>query len=369
MDEHITTDTDTKQIIFSNTPANFTPAKNTIPNSDSTSTSTITTQSPALTDTNGSTGTSFFDTVWLSSFIPEICCMLMIATMALCAQLLNEQEIIFPEIAALVVGAWAMPTQPWKTSRLQMFLLMSISSVAGLCFVRFIPGGIYPKVLLAFLFTACILSLSRTTLIPVISACILPILLGTDSIVYPCSVCMMTAMIVLLQKLMECLHIKTATAYTPAPSIPRETLIQWGMRLVVFAAAAFLPVWFHQYYFIAPPVIVTFVELSSPDSKVRKQPEKICILITLCAVIGVLCRFSSNILGLSVPVGIVIAFLLVLIVFHQLELYFPPAGAIALLPFLLHSEGLWFYPIEVACGTIVFAVCSLLLCRLFAKIR
>ena len=62
---------------------------------------------------------------------------------------------------------------------------MSIGAIVGVCIVRYSPFPLIVNLCISFAFSAICLQVSRTTLIPQISACMLPILLGTESWVYP----------------------------------------------------------------------------------------------------------------------------------------------------------------------------------------
>ena len=63
-------------------------------------------------------------------------CVIFIFCMFLVAQVLDDKEVIFPEILALALGAWVSEKQPWKVDRVRMFVLMSISSLVGILVVR-----------------------------------------------------------------------------------------------------------------------------------------------------------------------------------------------------------------------------------------
>lgn len=100
------------------------------------------------------------------------------------SELMGEKEIIFPEMAALTIGMWIVDKKVWTVSRLKLVLLMSIGAIVGVCIVRYSPFPLIVNLCISFAFSAICLQVSRTTLIPQISACMLPILLGTESWVY-----------------------------------------------------------------------------------------------------------------------------------------------------------------------------------------
>ena len=63
--------------------------------------------------------------------------------------------------------------------------------------------GLTIEVLIGLVFTGLILKLSKTTLVPIISACILPIVLRTETWVYPISVFIPTILIVSIKYFIE----------------------------------------------------------------------------------------------------------------------------------------------------------------------
>ena len=120
---------------------------------------------------------------------------LMAFLMIAIAEISGEKEIIFPEICALTIGAWISEQQPWMCNKRKMFFLVSIAALFGMLVTKYIDIPLIFQVALCFGFTGVILTIARTTLIPIISACILPVYLGTKSWIYPISVTIMALII------------------------------------------------------------------------------------------------------------------------------------------------------------------------------
>jgi hypothetical protein len=112
----------------------------------------------------------------------------MVILMVGLAEWAGEKEIIFPEMAALTIGMWVIDKRVWKVRRWQMIWMMTAGAVAGVCIVRYSPLPLLCNLCMAFTFAACCLMFSRTTLIPLISACMLPVLLHTETWIYPTAV-------------------------------------------------------------------------------------------------------------------------------------------------------------------------------------
>ena len=62
----------------------------------------------------------------VSLVIRYILSVVLVTAMVSAAVIFNEQEIIFPEIAALAVGAFIADKMPWKVNRTGMFILMTL---------------------------------------------------------------------------------------------------------------------------------------------------------------------------------------------------------------------------------------------------
>ena len=207
-------------------------------------------------------------------------CVLLAAVMVGAAALLGEKEIIFPEITALTVGAIAAPKQSWRVSRVRMVLLILICSVAGILIVRYSP---LPKALnLAAAYVVCqvLYLISGTSFAPMISAAALPVLMGTETIIYPISAVTMTLLTVLSQYILERSGNYSGEKFTP---VPRPDSFGWISAAVrtIFAAVLAIPlIHFGFGLCVAPPLLVAFTEFSNPESKARSKPLKTVLIIT-----------------------------------------------------------------------------------------
>lgn len=279
----------------------------------------------------------------------------MVFLMCFVSELVGDKEVIFPEIAALTVGAWLLPKNPWKTTKLRMIILMTLSAVAGISIVRFVPLEMPFKLIIGFIFTAVCVSLSKTSMTPIISACILPVMMSTTTIVYPISVFIMTIIIALGQVFLEKLgYNASSTAEFNKQLSSFEVFEQWTKRLVLFSAMLILPVMTGEYLFMAPPLIVTFVAFTDYSRPARKKPLRTIVITVFAAFIGSFGRILSEFTPLPLYACALIAMLMLFAVFEVSKEYFPPCGAIALLPLIIGSEKIFIYPIEVSIGCVLF---------------
>lgn len=282
--------------------------------------------------------------------------------MVFVAETLKESEIIFPEICALTIGAWISEKQPWKTNKRRIFILMSLAALFGVLTVKFIPGSMLFGVCLCFAFTGIILTILKTDFVPIISACILPVYLRTESFVYPVSVSVMALIIIFAQYLMEKFGLRPVNKYIPCEFNVKTQIIKWSKLLSVFAIIALIPFKMHQIYFLAPPLIVMFTELSNVKSPARKKPVYIVLLMTFAAFTGCFVRLFINIYaGLPLYVCTATACIILFIALNRLKIFFPPSGAILLIPLILDESLIVIFPFEVFFGAILLTAAALLL--------
>lgn len=305
--------------------------------------------------------TEFLKQVRLERYIFGI---LMAVSMVRLSELCGEKEIIFPEICALTIGAWISEQEPWAVNKRRIFLLMSSASLFGILIVRYCQIPLFFQVCICFAFSGFILTLCRTNFVPIISACILPVYLRTTSFVYPSAVMVMAGIIILAQWIMEKTHLRPVNKFIPCTFDLKFQIIKWLKLLIVFGLIAIIPFKVHQIYFLAPPLIVMFTELSNTKSPARSKPIYIAGLMTFAAFTGSICRLLFNVyLNISLSVCTALACIILFIALNKIKINFPPAGAVLLIPMILDEKFLHTFPLEVFVGSIVLTVAAIILFR------
>lgn len=270
-------------------------------------------------------------------------------------------EVLFPETAAILCGAWMQPRQAWNVDRPRMLLLMTSGAVFGLLLNLLIPGGIWIRALLGFAFCACLMNVMGADMTPMLSAAILPVLLGTRTWLYPAVVFSLVALICMGQVALERVGLRERPAFVPLRQPPREALLSWGRRLVVFAllsAPAYLT---GNAFFAVPPLIVTYTELTRPDHTLRLRPVRSWVTLAAAAALGSAARCAVEWAGAPLPLAAALGFVGLVLVWNAARTWLPPAGAILLLALLVPFRGPWLYPVEVALGGAVWVAAAELL--------
>ena len=280
------------------------------------------------------------------------------------SDLFQSPAIVFPEVAALTIGGWIMARQPWRVSRWMLVFLMTLSAVVGICLAR-LSWPVVIKIGLAFLFAALTLTLTRTSITPIFSACILPVLLEETGWVYVVSVALMSIILTVVRYFIEQARWVRPYRHRPATLSGIDAFGRYIRLFLALLLFSFIAILLDAPFLLAPPLVVTFVECYDPQSRWRKAPFGIWCLLTIGALFGVLCRFLLTIrLGLPLALSAVAAFLLLLLVFRVFRQYFPPAGALAILPMIIPMEALsWLFILQVAIGAAVFIVASIFLSK------
>lgn len=290
--------------------------------------------------------------------------MLIIAIMVGASELLGEKEIIFPEIAAIATGLLIAPQRSWQVSRTRILILISICSVLGLIISIFAPFPLWIKMSTAFIVCQFIFIFSKTSFAPLISAAVLPVMLGTKSIIYPVAAILLTALILLGSILHEKLKFKEYEAYIPQPLPKRKDFYDLILRSLTAVICIAFATNFNFGFAVAPPVLVAFTEFSRRSCKARQKPIKSILIIFLCALTGTICRYFLSVqLGLPLILSAITTTVILFVIFNLFKTYLPPAGALAILSMLIPQENLLLYPIEILAGVSVFMMLALLIFR------
>lgn len=290
-----------------------------------------------------------------------IIALIVITLMCAIAEISSQSEIIFPEVAALVMGCFLLKKQPWVVNKLQMWLIMTLCSSFGILIVSYLHQPLIFQVLAGFMSVVCVLNLSRTTLVPAVSACILPILCETCEWIYPLSVSVITAVIVLLQFFLEKCSIREAQDFRQVGTNLKEDLLRYSKLFLCLMIIAAIAVYSGHLYIIAPPLVVTFIEFSAVDSPLRQKPLEVVGFVGLASIIQVSVLTLRNYLHFSLTAAALCGCVILFFILEKAKFYFPPLGAILLLPLILPQQSLIWYPFETTLGAALFVFASLAL--------
>ena len=285
--------------------------------------------------------------------------LLIITAMVGAAEVLHQHEIIFPEITAIAVGALMAPKMTWNTSRSRILIFIMICALCGVGIVLFVPGPVWLKVTLAYGIAEVIYLCSGTSFAPMISAIALPVLLGTESAVYPIAAFLLTILILGCHIILVKTSIIPETNFTPIKA-DKQDWLDAVKRLFLVAIAAWAALKLNCRFAIAPPLLVAFTEFSKQTSGARKIPAKVVSAITLCGLAGALCRYFIVLtLHLPLTLAAILAGICMILILTKLNVFVPPAGALCILPMLIPETAVISYPLQILAGAALFMVLSL----------
>lgn len=301
--------------------------------------------------------------------IKFIVTLLIITFMVGISETLNDREIIFPEIAAIAVGAFIAPTFAWNTNYKRIFVLICISAVIGVLIVKFLPIPIAFQAVIAFALAQMIFINSGTSFAPMISAMVLPVLLQTSSIVYIISAISLTLLILIIRFILEKSGISETISFKTAPLANKNTYLLSLIRILFGGIILIAAIYSGHQFAAAPPFLVSFTEMSKTNSKAIKSPLKVFAIMSVCGIIGAIVRyiFSIKFHLLPLAVSALITIFIVLLIMQKTKLFIPPAGAIAILAMLIPADRVIYYPLECIAGAFFIVLTSNILVCIFQK--
>jgi hypothetical protein len=286
--------------------------------------------------------------------------LMMIGLMVGVSERFEQPEILFPEISALVLGLWVVDKEIWTVSKLMFVLLLTVSAVFGVLLVRYSPFPMLVNVAISFTFTSWCLIVSRTTLVPITSAALLPLLLGTHSFIYPLSVFIMSVLVVLGQLLLVKKKPDQVVIYRKKKGHHEHRPKHWIKLLFYLLLIAALPLYMGKTYFVLPPLVTMFIEFSTSKAGFRNRPLQVYLLIIISAILGAMFQYYLHItLGVSLLNTVLLLFVCLFFLFEIVGKIFVPACAIALVPMIIPPNMVLSYPFQVAIGAGVFLFASM----------
>lgn len=210
----------------------------------------------------------------LKNALPYVLTLILVGIMTFVAEILGEGEIIFPEITALAIGYMVTQKQGWKVNDSRMIALIAICAVAGVLTVRYIKVGLYLEILIAFVFSQILFMLSGTTFAPMISAIVLPVMMQTESFIYPIAAFLLTIAVVLFRRFLLKVKIRDKEDFQPVNLHAKSDVIDTAVRTICVAVVGFFAIWSGFKFAIAPPLLVAFTEFSPSEKQGSQQAGK-----------------------------------------------------------------------------------------------
>lgn len=284
----------------------------------------------------------------------------LILLMFISASVLQNNEVIFPELFALMIGLVCTDKLPWKTDNLHTIILITLSALAGYVISAYVPFPVYFKLLLGLAVPGIVIVLSDCSLMPCVSASLIPICTGVVSPTYPTAVFAWTAAaLVIREYLIYSDNKKAAIKFHYTPDFGYDLRL-WSKLFIIFALIALIPTVIfpltegyipvvsadEMMFLISPPIVVLLVESGYRNLYGRRM--RIWFVMTVCAVIGAMLKFLGvDLFGLPMFIPAIIAAAAALLEMRLMNIMFPPIAAASLMPFIMSGD-IFFYPPAVS---------------------
>ena len=287
-----------------------------------------------------------------------------IALMVGAAIIFHDQEILFPEIAAIAIGALVSPQLSWKTSRIRILITIMVAAICGMLIVAYVHLPVTYEMVLAYFIGQILLLSSETTFAPMISAIVLPVMLQTRSINYLISAFVFTSLILVVHYFFEKKGLVEVKPVVFSSMWNKEKItIMLARTLLAFIGIA-LAFRFGFKFAVAPPLLVAFTEFTNPQGKVRKKPMQAILLIFVCALVASYSRYMLAMqLKMSLIIPVCVTSMFVIFMIATTKMYIPPAGAIGILAFLIPEDAVIYYPLHVFVGIAMMMLLALVFFR------
>ncbi|WP_288156156.1 hypothetical protein [uncultured Sharpea sp.] len=287
-----------------------------------------------------------------------------IALMVGAAIIFHDQEILFPEIAAIAIGALVSPQLSWKTSRIRILITIMVAAICGMLIVAYVHLPVTYEMVLAYFIGQILLLSSETTFAPMISAIVLPVMLQTRSINYLISAFVFTSLILVVHYFFEKKGLVEVKPVVFSSMWNKEKITIMLARTLLAFIGIVLAFRFDFKFAVAPPLLVAFTEFTNPQGKVRKKPMQAILLIFVCALVASYSRYMLAMqLKMSLIIPVCVTSIFVIFMIATTKMYIPPAGAIGILAFLIPEDAVIYYPLHVFVGIAMMMLLALVFFR------
>ena len=287
----------------------------------------------------------------------EASVIVLITLMVFGAQYFHNKEIIFPEIAAIACGMLLVDKRSWHVSRIRVWLAIMICAVIGMGVVRYLPLPIIAQMSLGYVIAQLVMYVMQISFAPMISACVLPIMLQSRSVAYLLSAGIMTFLILLCDRLIHGKDEKLVFS-NEFTKTNMQDLVLRSLLVAVMIMGAFM---MNVKFMAAPPILVAFTEMTHRDHKVRQRFRELVVLSILC--IGFACLSRYLLTDTYLTLAALLTIIVDLIVMGYLKFYFPPVAALSVLAMLIPYPAVKVYTFEALASIIIFFACALFFFR------
>ncbi|UHA76156.1 hypothetical protein [Paenibacillus sp. 481] len=263
-----------------------------------------------------------------------------ILTMVAISIMLNDREIILPEIAAMAIAIWVYREAGWVRRPAIIFVAPSATAAIGFA-VNQLHLAYLGKVSLTLVLMMLFLRLIQSNFAPSIATGLLPLVTNATEWTFMASVCIFSFILML-----------GVLVFRFNKGLEKRVNIEYKYMLVFlvlnFAWMGLCIIAGYPQLSVIPPILVVVYESLQKPMYSRKMAIKQCLVLTVSATVGTMLYFT-------IPWGIVVALLdmlLMLILLHIVGIRVPAVYAFPLLPFVFPKEIAVMLPISALLASV-----------------
>jgi hypothetical protein len=274
--------------------------------------------------------------------IPYVVAFAFILLMVVSALLLNDHEVILPEIAAMAIAMWVYREAGWIRQPSKIFIAPSFTAVIGFA-VNQLDLVYIGKVILTLALIVLFLRIIQSNLAPSIATGLLPLVMNANEWTFIISVFIFTFILmlgVLLFRLNKGLEKKIQIQY--------KYMIVFLLLNIIWIGL----VWVADYPQLAviPPILVVVYEVLQKPMYNGKMAFKQGLVLTISATVGTLLYFAIN----SWILITLLSLILMLILLRIVGIRMPAVYAFPLLPFVFPDEIVAKLPVGALVSSVFF---------------
>ncbi|OHX41347.1 hypothetical protein [Cytobacillus oceanisediminis] len=265
-----------------------------------------------------------------------------ILLMVTASVMMNDREIILPEIAAMAIAMWVYREAGWIRQPSKIFIAPSVTAAIGFA-VNQLEMAYVGKVILTLVLIMLFLRLVQSNLAPSIATGLLPLVMNATEWTFILSVFVFTFMLML-----------GVLAFGFHMGLEKKVEIQYKYMIVflVLNVVWIGLVWVAGYPQLAviPPILVVVYEVLQKPMYNGKMAFKQGLVLTISATVGSLLYFSID----SWILVTLLAMVLMLVLLRIVGIRMPAVFAFPLLPFVFPEEIVARLPIGALVASVFF---------------
>ena len=273
------------------------------------------------------------------------------------ARISGNSLLMFPELGALSYGVFHRPNGPWATSPVLLVATPFLAGVVGTLVSRGLPYGVLSVVIVVFA-ALLIIRLLRSPVVPAISAGLLPLTLGETGWWYAPSLVVGCGSLAVISVLRRRLYPPAEAAVVSHIGPPRGGRawrdLSWLPFFTAFlVVAAVCAVFSGMRFLLFPPLVVIAYEMFAHFDECPWAQRPLLVPV-ICGLTAAATLLFIGWFGVGV-MAVALSALCATTLLRVFRLHFPPAVAVAVLPFVMTQPD-FRYPVAVTMGAAILCV-------------